>query len=108
MIGVMAATALAAILTTQLSTEAMEAWGWRTGFALGAVLGIYALFLRRQAVESDILATDQAVSPLQKATLNRRDVLRFSIRTVLISAFAQVWFYILVTFPPATAIATKA
>ncbi|MGF6093890.1 coniferyl-alcohol dehydrogenase [Pseudomonas sp. 18175] len=49
-LGVMAATAVAATLTWLLGAQAMGDYGWRIGFALGGVLGIYALFLRRGAL----------------------------------------------------------
>lgn len=71
--GVLAATLLAAVLTTVVGKHAMTAWGWRVPFLLGAVLGLYAIFLRRGLRE-----TDAYVKNKQDATLapTRTSVLR--------------------------------
>ncbi len=45
-LGVLFATVQAAVLQSLLSGDQMSAWGWRIPFAIGAVLGIYALYLR--------------------------------------------------------------
>lgn len=58
-LGVMAATAVAAALTWGLGAEAMSDYGWRIGFLIGGLLGIYALFLRRSAEESHVFAQQQ-------------------------------------------------
>lgn len=107
MIGVMAATGLAAVLTSVLSTEDMETWGWRVGFAIGGVLGIYAMILRRSAGESDVFEKARTAAGPEVRSLTRREILRMSARIIMIAAFAQVGFYIWVAFPPAFAIATK-
>ncbi len=67
-IGVMAATALAALLTSWLGKPAMEAWGWRVGFGVGALLGVYALFLRRSASESEVFEHSAAQGGAQKVS----------------------------------------
>lgn len=107
LVGVMAATGLAATLTSLLSTEAMESWGWRAGFAVGGLLGVWALIMRRRAGESEVF--DQAhheAAPKGRA-LTRREIVRIAARVIMICAFFQVGFYIWVSLPPVTAIATK-
>lgn len=99
MIGVMAATGLAAVLTSVLSTEDMETWGWRVGFAIGGVLGIYAMILRRSAGESDVFEKARTAAGPEVRSLTRREILRMSARIIMIAAFAQVGFYIWVAFP---------
>ncbi|MBP6018916.1 MAG: MFS transporter [Burkholderiaceae bacterium] len=108
-LGVMAATALAAILTGALGKEAMEDWGWRAGFAVGALLGVYALFLRRSAAESDVF---EQHSKEEKATHSTKKIstgqaLRIARNIVFFSAASNATYYTWVTFAPATAIATK-
>ncbi|WP_426139381.1 MFS transporter [Pseudomonas sp. DWP3-1-2] len=59
-VGVMAA--VAAALTWLLGAQAMGDYGWRIGFAIGGVLGIYALFLRRGAQESHVFVEQQGLA----------------------------------------------
>ncbi len=101
-IGVITATALAALLTEYLNAEAMNSYGWRIGFAIGGILGIYALFLRRSAVESEVFAeTSQAVvQPLSK-----RQIFTIARNIVMLSAATNVAYYTWVSFAPSTAIA---
>ncbi|MCW4384374.1 MFS transporter [Salinibacterium sp. SYSU T00001] len=51
-IGSMAATGLGAALTAILSDTAMAEYGWRIPFAIGALLGVYALYIRFRMDES--------------------------------------------------------
>jgi MHS family alpha-ketoglutarate permease-like MFS transporter len=110
MLGVMAATGLAALLTGTLSTAQMNSWGWRIGFGLGALLGVYALFLRRSAVETDTfrdLRTVEVTSTLPGEVITPRLILRMAILIVSLSAAMNVVYYTWVTFAPATAIAER-
>lgn len=105
-IGVMAATALAALLTTSLSPDAMEAWGWRAGFAMGALLGLYALFLRRSASESAVFE-ENAEAGQGKIEITGRQAARIALNIVMLGAASNAAYYTWVTFAPATAIATR-
>ncbi|MFD0381071.1 MFS transporter [Streptomyces sp. NPDC127112] len=51
-IGQLAASGLAALLVARLSEEAMNGWGWRVPFLLGAVLGLAGFWVRRGAEET--------------------------------------------------------
>ncbi|WP_026535874.1 MFS transporter [Arthrobacter sp. H14] len=53
-LGILFGTLLGAILTLALSEDQMLAWGWRIPFALGAVFGLYALFMRMRMKETDV------------------------------------------------------
>jgi MFS transporter, MHS family, alpha-ketoglutarate permease len=59
-IGQLAGTLLAAILSTWLSREAMNAFGWRIPFILGGVFGLYALYMRLRMHETAVFV-DEAV-----------------------------------------------
>lgn len=113
MIGVMAATGLAALLTAMLSPEQMSDWGWRIGFGLGSVLGIYALYLRRSAVETEtfenIELDREAVEAGEKdrKPVTVMQVIRMSLLVIGLSAGMNVVYYTWVTFAPATAIAVR-
>lgn len=103
-IGVMLATALAAVLTSVLGEEAMNAHGWRIGFAIGGLLGIYALFLRRSAEESDVFEAEQSTQTTSRK-LSRREIFIVARNIVMLAAATNVTYYTWVTFAPSTAIA---
>jgi len=50
--GQLAALALLVFLQAVLGEEAMQAWGWRIGFGVGAVLAIVVYFIRRRLDET--------------------------------------------------------
>lgn len=104
--GVIAATGVAALLTSILSTEAMQAWGWRIGFALGGVLGLYALILRRGASESHVFehtrTEEKATGTRERLTM--RQTLIIARNIVMISAVVNAAYYTWVTFAASNAI----
>jgi len=103
-IGVIAATAIAAVLTSILGPEAMNSYGWRIGFAIGGLLGIYALILRRSAEESHVFEEGKEVSRSSEK-LSRSAVFRMARNIVMLAAASNVAYYTWVTFAPSTAIA---
>lgn len=106
LVGVIAATGVAALLTSILSAEAMNAWGWRVGFALGGVLGIYALILRRGASESHAFEK-QVLEDEKSATrprLTQRQIWIIARNIVMISAVVNAAYYTWVTFAASNAI----
>ncbi|WP_140846589.1 MFS transporter [Paracoccus sp. FO-3] len=52
-IGTMIATLAGLALTSNLDRAEIEAWGWRIPFALGGLLGVYGLYLRRKLTETE-------------------------------------------------------
>lgn len=103
-IGVMAATAVAATLTWLLGAQAMSAYGWRIGFVIGGVLGIYALLLRRSAEESHVFVAQQR-QVRSARPLTRSQVMGIARNIVMLAAAANVTYYAWVTFGASTAIA---
>lgn len=81
-IGVLFATVQAAVLQSVLDSEQMNTWGWRIPFAIGAVLGIYAFYLRRGLPETTAFRNAHADPPAGKQPMlrgiwqNRAAVLR--------------------------------
>jgi MHS family alpha-ketoglutarate permease-like MFS transporter len=57
-IGQLAGTLLAAVLSTWLSREAMNAFGWRIPFVLGGVFGLYALYMRLRMHETEVFVDE--------------------------------------------------
>ncbi|MCX6552579.1 MAG: MFS transporter [Acidobacteria bacterium] len=50
--GLLLGSGVAAVLTTLVSPAAMDAWGWRVPFLLGAVLGPVGMYMRRAVEET--------------------------------------------------------
>lgn len=53
-VGILFGTLLGAVLTVVLSKQQMLSFGWRIPFALGAVFGLYALFMRLRMKETEV------------------------------------------------------
>lgn len=50
--GLLFGSGLAAVLTSTMSAESMEAWGWRVPFLVGGLLGPVGLWMRRSIEET--------------------------------------------------------
>jgi MFS transporter, MHS family, proline/betaine transporter len=50
--GILLGSAVGAGFAATMSTEALDAWGWRVPFLLGLVVGIVGYFLRRHVLET--------------------------------------------------------
>ena len=64
-------------LTQSLSATALEAWGWRTPFVLGVLIGPLGLYMRRRLVDT-LAQTPADATPRLRDTLtrHRKEVLR--------------------------------
>ncbi|UKA66586.1 MFS transporter [Arthrobacter sp. FW306-05-C] len=51
--GVLLASGMGAIITSTLSKEALDGWGWRLAFIVAALLGLVGLWLRSSVEETD-------------------------------------------------------
>ncbi|WJR78216.1 MFS transporter [Bradyrhizobium sp. NP1] len=71
--GSLLATIIALVLTAVLPEGAMAAYGWRIPFLIGALLGVYAIFLRRGLDEPDAFKAEQAYDATHR---NRQPVWR--------------------------------
>jgi len=60
-VGQLVASGLAALLVSTLATPAMNSWGWRIPFLLGAVWTLFGLWIRRGALETKTI--DRADRP---------------------------------------------
>lgn len=58
--GILFGTLLGAIMTVAIPKADMQAWGWRVPFAIGAILGLYALFMRSRLHESEVFTGEDA------------------------------------------------
>ncbi|WP_144587709.1 MFS transporter [Brevibacterium casei] len=105
-VGALLAVGSGALLANTLSTEAMESWGWRVLFVLGAVLAALMVPLRRMMVETDTFKrlqkaekTDVVLkrSPLITAILEQP---RAIIVAFLISSIGSVSYFLNITYVP--------
>lgn len=105
-IGVMGATFVGIVLTAIFPPEQMQQFGWRLGFLLGALLGIYALYLRRAADESPEFTKerDDASASAPKSKLTGRQIASIVAKIVMLSAASNAAYYTWVTFAPSFAI----
>ncbi|MBG0739847.1 MFS transporter [Paeniglutamicibacter antarcticus] len=58
--GILFGTLLGAVMTLMLSKADMQAWGWRVPFAVGAAMGLYALYMRSRLHESEVFIDEDA------------------------------------------------
>jgi len=94
---------LTGLAVTSLLTEAqIESWGWRVAFGLGGILGLYALWLRRQIQETANVQADAAPAAGPRKPLSER--LRPHLSGVAIvmglSAGGSIMFYTWLIFAP--------
>ncbi|GAA1749108.1 MFS transporter [Nonomuraea bangladeshensis] len=104
-IGVLLGSVLGWALTGLLSAEAMASYGWRIAFAVGAVVGLYALVLRRSIhVPAPAPAAGQARLDRAGVTRNFADLFRTHPRGVLriigVGIGGTVGFYTLTVYMP--------
>ena len=107
-IGLMTATATAAVLSALLTDADMNSYGWRIGFAFGGVLGIFALWLRRSAVESDVfIESAEESAPEQRTVASKigiKHAIAIGVRIILVSVGVNMSFYAWISFAPTNAI----
>lgn len=73
-LGVLLGSGAGALLAALLSTEQLQAWGWRVPFWCGLFLGLAGVWLRRQN-ESQIPHTPGLANPLKTAWKAHRQVM---------------------------------
>jgi MHS family alpha-ketoglutarate permease-like MFS transporter len=58
--GVLLASGMGAIITSTLSKEALDSWGWRLAFIVAALLGLVGLWLRSSVEETESFVNAKA------------------------------------------------
>ncbi len=94
-VGILFGVLLGAILNMALSTEVMNAWGWRIPFLIGAALGLYALIMRAKLHESDIFEGETAAekrAPIwPQIVRHRKQALQVIGLTVGLTVIYYIW-----------------
>jgi MHS family proline/betaine transporter-like MFS transporter len=101
-VGALLAVGLATVLTACLPTAALDAWGWRVLYGLGAVLALGMLLARRSLQETRSFRRLRAAGKVSRAPV--RDVLRRQPRGVLaafvMSALGSISYYLAIAYVP--------
>ena len=92
---------IGALLTRNLSPEAMDSWGWRVPFLFGLLIGPVGIYIRRHLNETEAFLDSRAVAA------DRRDfavMLRAHLKDVLVCAgivtSATIQFYVILLYMP--------
>jgi len=93
--GQLTALALLVVLQMTLGEQAMDQWGWRIGFALGAVLAVVAFQLRRRLDETLSFENARAKADRVKSTATNlfRDHPREAFLVIALTAGGTAAFY---------------
>lgn len=96
--GLLLGSGFAAILSTVLSPDAMEGWGWRVPFLVGGVLGPVGLWMRRTMEETPAYTrTSEAAAP---APLGRGKAFQLAGRAFGFTVLWTVSYYIFLSYMP--------
>ncbi len=94
-VGILFGILLGAILNMVLSTEVMNAWGWRIPFLIGAAMGLYALIMRARLHESDIFEGESVAekrAPIwPQIVRHRKQALQVIGLTVGLTVIYYIW-----------------
>ena len=88
--GTLLATLSFALLNVVFTTEQVYEWAWRIPFIIGGLLAFFALYLRRNMVESHI---EGAASSKADVTWSKKQFLRTGCRLFLYEAGSTITFY---------------
>lgn len=102
-LGILAAALTATILASVLANDAMNEWGWRIGFGIGAVLGVIGIIVRFYSDEPEIFTNLKATGSI--STKPFREVLTTHRKAALLLAGMSVanfvTYYMWLTYLPA-------
>lgn len=98
-IGLLAGLGLGLLLQALLTPEEMNVWGWRVPFALGAVLGLIALWIRSSMSESEVFEEHKTQTraleiPQEHVFVSVMKNWRTGLRVIFMTAGLTVSYYI--------------
>ena len=96
--GQLLALAVVLLLQATMSEAALQAWGWRVAFAVGALLALAVYVLRRRMAETDSFAAQKADRPPSTMLKLWRDHPREFLIVAAISAGGSIAFYAYTTY----------
>ena len=96
-VGTVLATLVGAVLASGFSEQQMTDWGWRIPFAIGGLLGLVALYLRRNMHETAVFTRSRATRPpaggevFRSLWADRASVLRVMVIVAGTTVFNYAW-----------------
>lgn len=109
-IGILAGTLLGAVLSTAMTQEQMSSFGWRIPFLLGAVIGLFALYMRSKLEETEVFEETQAshgeAAPAVGMATQLRRTWRQAAKVIGLTVGLTVVYYVWGVATPAYAIHT--
>lgn len=84
------ASAFGVILTTALTPEQLEGWGWRVPFVFGLLIGPIGFYIRKSLEESpEFVESEQTHTPVRDVLTSQLDRLLLAIGVVVLSTSAN-------------------
>ncbi|WP_320533711.1 MFS transporter [Robbsia andropogonis] len=83
---------LAAILTYQLSNDALLAWGWRVPFLLGTLIMPVGIYLRRHIVEEPVAPASRARLAREQALVKKWVLTVFAIMGMTVATYVMMYY----------------
>lgn len=107
-IGTILATLVGLGINTFLTPDQVATWGWRLAFALGGILGLYALVLRRTIEESEHYTATKEIRKVTQSSTGQSDVRESSKSSIMyglwiifvVSASGSLMFYTWLIYLP--------
>ncbi len=101
-LGILAGSALAALLTSILSGQALHDWGWRVPFLMSLVLGAIGFWLRKSMEESPAFrdakeAGELVKNPVAHTLKTQKKNLLTVIGLLWVNAVCQYYFFVFFT-----------
>lgn len=109
-VGALLAAGVSAVLTLSLAPGALDAWGWRIAFALGAAMAGVVLVLRLHLQETPEFERQRNAGSIPKNPARQvltRNLLPIA-RGFAISALGSISYYVGITYVPTFLISTGA
>jgi MHS family alpha-ketoglutarate permease-like MFS transporter len=99
--GQLIASAVLLVMQFYMSEEALEAWGWRIPFAIGAVLAFVVFYIRRRLTETESFHNAKAAGAPKSSSLSLfRDHPRQALLVMALTAGGTLAFYAYTIYLP--------
>lgn len=101
-VGILLSSLLVSVMTTWLSPSAMSSYGWRIGYLVGGLLGLWALVMRRRMSETVAFEAEEkhGTVPAHPIRYALRHLPRPVFVAALLSGYGGILYYIVLGFVP--------